>query len=149
MRYSIARHYMLLLTIFLCHLSSMMFYLRSFLVVSSGALRNSWILVVDVVGSCNPTYLQLGCPTLLCSQQMWPRKLITNALETPANCPSSTSGCSCENIDVNQVTAAKVWGIAMTPKIIAEPLYQIELFFLFIMCISALYCCIFAVFLHS
>lgn len=54
-RYSIARHYMSLLTIFLCHLSSMMFYLRSFLVVSSGiALRNSWWILV--MGSCNPTY---------------------------------------------------------------------------------------------
>lgn len=32
------------------------------------------------------------------------RKLITNALETPANCPDSTAtGCSCDNVNYNEV----------------------------------------------
>lgn len=82
--------------------------------VQWGNLADGMVLVIDYWESGDLTWLDGASCTApeTCSgahADLSDMKLITNALETPANCPSSTSGCSCENIDVNQDTGTECW----------------------------------------
>mmetsp|Transcript_83957 Transcript_83957/g.133046 ORF Transcript_83957/g.133046 Transcript_83957/m.133046 type:complete len:411 (-) Transcript_83957:306-1538(-) len=87
-----------------------------------GNLAAGMVLVIDYWESGDLTWLDGASCTApeTCSgahADLSDMKLITNALETPANCPDSTAtGCSCDSVNYNEDDGTECWCVCACSK---------------------------------